>query len=471
MATEAQIAANRRNARKSTGPRTEDGKKVSRLNALDHGCRANMLVLPSEDSAELENKSRAWKLSLRPRNPVEEFLVEKLVGLAWQSDRIDQAHTARLTRRMYHGTFEEDHRIDEQVIELSQKLFRNASGPQALQLQHKAGEPIDDGEELRISDYSVDEDHPSRLVHSLQATGAGCEWLLGQWAKLRDMLEKGVPWLAPDKLKAVRLLGRHPIDAFDFGDVAGVYLASHTLLNQGGRPFQEILNELSPEEVTTYEDFLKLRQCEALAPKDAAAARKMLLDIVEKAVAVLEDKAEVYRELEEIHLRTAGHRLSWDDTPEGERLRRYELTCKRAWSKMFDLFLKTRQNKGELNFADVSAIDRYVPYHAIDTYDQPEPIVDNVTIPPEEPIEEPVRTIEANSARENAPNEPNLRVQSLSNDRREGQKEVRIDTPHVDRKAGGAVITGTQKIHPAIHRLLTGQQSNLMNLSPIFGEQ
>jgi hypothetical protein len=471
MATEAQIAANRRNSRKSTGPRTEEGKKVSRLNALDHGCRASMLVLPSEDSGEFENKSRAWKLSLRPRNPVEEFLVEKLVSLAWQSDRIDQAHTARLTRRMYHGTFEEDHRIDEQVIELSQKLFRNASGPRALELQHKAGEPIEDGEALRTSDYNVDEDHPLRLVHCLQATGAGCEWLLGQWAKLRDLLEKGVPWLAPDKLKAVRLLGRHPIDAFDYSDVAGVYLASHTLLNRGGRAFQEILNELSPEEVTTYEDFLKLRQCEALAPKDAAAARKILLDIIEKAVAGLEDKADVYRELEEVHLRTAGHRLSWDDTPEGERLRRYELTCKRAWSKMFDLFLKTRQNKGELNFADVSAIDRYFPYQAIDTYDQPAPFVDNEAVPTEESVEEPVRTIEANSARENVPNEPNSSVQTPSKGRRDGHKEVRIDTPHVDRKADGGGITGKQKIHPAIQRLQTGHQPSLMNLSPIFGGQ
>ena len=103
--------------------------------------------------------------------------------------------------------------------------------------------------------------------------------------------------------------------------------------------------------------------------------------------------------------------------------------------------------------------------------DEAAPSVANVTIPPEELIEEPVRTIEANSARENAPNEPNSSVQSLSKDRRDGHKEVRIDTPHVDRSAGGRETTGTQRIHPALHRLLTGQQSNLMNLSPIFGEQ
>jgi hypothetical protein len=41
-----------------------------------------------------------------------------------------------------------------------------------------------------------------RLVHRLQATGAGCQWMLIQWAELRALFERGVPWLAPEKLKA-----------------------------------------------------------------------------------------------------------------------------------------------------------------------------------------------------------------------------------------------------------------------------
>jgi hypothetical protein len=54
------------------------------------------------------------------------------------------------------------------------------------------------------------------------------------------------------------------------------------LLNQEGDPFQEIMNELAPDEALVYANFLRQRRYEALAPKDAAAARQMLLDLVDR---------------------------------------------------------------------------------------------------------------------------------------------------------------------------------------------
>ena len=63
----------------------------------------------------------------------------------------------------------------------------------------------------------------------LQSTLLGCEWMLGEWAKLKAILDQGQPWLSSDKLKAVRLLGKQPFDAIDDRDVAMVFLASFVL--------------------------------------------------------------------------------------------------------------------------------------------------------------------------------------------------------------------------------------------------
>jgi len=69
MATRKQIAANRRNAKKSTGPRTPEGKAVIRFNALRHGLRAVADLQPAESWQELiEIRSRllqAWQPQTR----------------------------------------------------------------------------------------------------------------------------------------------------------------------------------------------------------------------------------------------------------------------------------------------------------------------------------------------------------------------------------------------------------------------
>jgi hypothetical protein len=74
MATTAQMEANRRNAQKSTGPRTDEGKNRSRFNALDHGCRSRILVLPAETFGDHESELQAWRMSVKPRNPVQGIL-------------------------------------------------------------------------------------------------------------------------------------------------------------------------------------------------------------------------------------------------------------------------------------------------------------------------------------------------------------------------------------------------------------
>jgi hypothetical protein len=469
MATAAQIEANRRNAQRSTGPRTEPGRIRSKFNALDHGCRANILVLPTEDFGEYEKEANAWKLSWQPRNPVEEFLVDRVVNLSWLAKRIDRAQTARLTSRILRGDVDGADREQETAIELGQQLFRDACGPGALWLEHRGAEPGPDMEEVPpVSDYSVDGDHPMRVILRLQGTGGGCQWLLDQWASLRALLERGVPWLAPDKLKAVRLLGCHPIDALDRIEVALVYLASHLLLDQEGGPFQEIMNELTAEEAGVFAGYLQQRRYEAVAPKDAAAARQWLLELVDRNTERLRKKADALHELAQLDALSAADRLSWDDTPEGERLRRYELTCNRSLLRMFELLLKVRRTGDELDLGTIASIGRSLATSNIDANDRPAPSIASVTTPPPAPLNEPDPPNEANRVREIGPNEANSDVQAPSSTCRDGHKDFRIDTPHLDRNAGGFGTTGKETMHPALHRVLTGRQSTLLDLSGIF---
>jgi hypothetical protein len=55
MATERQIAANRRNAQKSTGPNTPQGKAASRFNATRHGFAGEHFALAAEDKQEFDD--------------------------------------------------------------------------------------------------------------------------------------------------------------------------------------------------------------------------------------------------------------------------------------------------------------------------------------------------------------------------------------------------------------------------------
>jgi hypothetical protein len=84
MATAAQIAANRRNALKSTGPRTAAGKAASSRNALRHGLRARSAVVLGEDLRDFERFRAELRAALAPRGGREERLAETVVHAAWR---------------------------------------------------------------------------------------------------------------------------------------------------------------------------------------------------------------------------------------------------------------------------------------------------------------------------------------------------------------------------------------------------
>src|SRR5260370_18378538 len=88
MASEAQVAANRRNAGRSTGPRTEAGKAAVSRNALRHGLTAEQVVLFDEEAEDLARFHDDMRRALDPADEVEEELVERIVLCAWRLRRV-----------------------------------------------------------------------------------------------------------------------------------------------------------------------------------------------------------------------------------------------------------------------------------------------------------------------------------------------------------------------------------------------
>lgn len=110
MASERQIAANRANARKSTGPRTADGKAVSCLNATTHGLTAKQIVLPGEDQAAFEAFQRGVFASLKPEDEMQADVIAQIAGVQWRLRRVPYFAAAITAWRLHkRATTEEGH--------------------------------------------------------------------------------------------------------------------------------------------------------------------------------------------------------------------------------------------------------------------------------------------------------------------------------------------------------------------------
>src|SRR5580704_132441 len=82
-----QFQANRLNALKSTGPRTEEGKRQSRRNAVRHGLTAETVIDGLEDSEDYRAFEASVIADYDARTAVERELVLRLASLLWRLRR------------------------------------------------------------------------------------------------------------------------------------------------------------------------------------------------------------------------------------------------------------------------------------------------------------------------------------------------------------------------------------------------
>jgi hypothetical protein len=177
--------ANRRNAKKSTGPKTEQGKKHSSLNALKHGLFAKYIVIPAVDGEGAEEQFAKITSDLRreykPVGPTEEHCVEEMARSLWGS------------RRMV--SFEKGSML--QLLDPWRRM-----GPEnGVQLSKNARKELsilqEAREEARIAE--VFSHAVVTLVHSV-LDEAGQKTLIEFWRRRGEMAQEGEK-IGPEELK------------------------------------------------------------------------------------------------------------------------------------------------------------------------------------------------------------------------------------------------------------------------------
>src|SRR5271169_1500330 len=93
MSSLKQIEANRRNALKSTGPTTPEGKERSRCNALRHGLTAETIIGALEDAEDYQAFEAAVITDYDAQSAVERELVLRLASLLWRLRRATTMET------------------------------------------------------------------------------------------------------------------------------------------------------------------------------------------------------------------------------------------------------------------------------------------------------------------------------------------------------------------------------------------
>ncbi len=333
-ASESQIAANRLNALKSCGPKTVEGKQKTRLNGMVHGLAST--VLSTEDAQAFEERMDEVAKSMRPRNALEKLILANSVRASWMIDRTARVQTARLDS-LIDG---EPARAIEEIFSLGKRLFFNAQGP-----IYGVGRYQYIGNRTSWSGVADHPDDPDTLVRKISSTVLGCLWLLDRFAELRALLlEPGKIWNSQHKFMAIRLLGKQPLDCYTDIQIAEICLRMWTTNPARDNAWIDMRSELGRDEYARFRDTILRQWPQLLDSLDDETERQILRAIVDQAVEQVKVKAAMAAERAERDAARRADCLAFDDSPEGERLRRYELGYHRAFLRSVEAFSKARRD-------------------------------------------------------------------------------------------------------------------------------
>ena len=300
-------------------------------------------------SPDLRSRADAWIEALAPRNEAELELILDAVAYSQMRDDARRVMAARTQIRINNAGIAVAAQAADEVLALGEQLFHDPRGPltpfphdhgaEPETNQRKPAPPTARGKSRPV----VQPLSPQRLVLRLQATAGGCQWLLDRWAELRDVLDNAWNWHPADKLKAVRLLGRQPLDAVDDRKVLTIFAACQAMEGQPGTEIAEILNELPPQERTTFHQRLKERGLDLVTPYDASVGRQTLIQMIDDMTTQIRARLDEHQARDTANAALTADAHGFDDSAEGDKLRRYEFACTLGIKRNLDMVFKLRR--------------------------------------------------------------------------------------------------------------------------------
>jgi hypothetical protein len=129
MSTEKKTASNRKNAQKSTGPKSAAGKAVVSQNARTHGVLSRSLIIEGESQEEFSELLGLLVDEFQPVGLVEHALVER-VGIAlWRQRRLVRAESAEVSLNQQHFGSQQTKEVGK-VLNLEFNIVNNIRAPE-----------------------------------------------------------------------------------------------------------------------------------------------------------------------------------------------------------------------------------------------------------------------------------------------------------------------------------------------------
>lgn len=133
MTSKKQIKANRKNAKKSTGAKTLQGKQIVALNSVKHGVNSKALILPDEDINEFKTMVETMKEEFNVSSTIEVVLINKMAEALWRKQRLSryeqsliEAENSYLDSRKEYSLFEmqQDIEVKKSILKFFESILK-----------------------------------------------------------------------------------------------------------------------------------------------------------------------------------------------------------------------------------------------------------------------------------------------------------------------------------------------------------